>query len=96
MNNKNLAMKPHPREAKGSIKRTIFPILFKKLQLIWPLAMAALSPAVVGQTLYVGSLTGEGIYQFGLSGTRTTFAFGLDSPWGLAFDQMGNLYEANY
>ncbi len=36
------------------------------------------------------------IYKFTVSGSSSTFATGLSSPAGLAFDGSGNLFVANY
>jgi hypothetical protein len=39
---------------------------------------------------------GNAIFEFTPDGTRTTFAAGLNQPWGLAFDGSGNLFEADH
>jgi formylglycine-generating enzyme len=45
--------------------------------------------------LFVSDAQANCIYKFDPSGTRSTFASGLYSPMGLAFDSSGNLYEAD-
>jgi hypothetical protein len=37
----------------------------------------------------------DNIYEFTPGGTRSTFASGLNQPFGLAFDSTGNLFEAD-
>jgi sugar lactone lactonase YvrE len=36
------------------------------------------------------------IYEFTPGGVQSTFASGLNQPYGLAFDSAGNLYETDY
>ena len=45
---------------------------------------------------YLYASVGDTIQRFGLDGTSTTFASGLNAPAGLAFDGNGNLFVANY
>jgi sugar lactone lactonase YvrE len=44
--------------------------------------------------LYASDGSGN-IYEFTPGGTRSTFASGLDQPFGVAFDSAGNLFEAD-
>jgi hypothetical protein len=44
--------------------------------------------------LYASDSSGN-IYEFTPGGTRTTFASGLNQPFGLVFDSAGNLFEAD-
>ena len=44
--------------------------------------------------LYVSDFGSGTIFRFSPTGTRTTFASGLDAPAGLAFDKSGNLFVA--
>ena len=53
-----------------------------------------IASSALAQNLFV-STSGGNIYEFTPSGTRTTFASGLSTPEGLAFDSSGNLYEAD-
>jgi DNA-binding beta-propeller fold protein YncE len=47
-------------------------------------------------TFYVSNQQGNTIVKFNSNGTRSTFAsVGLNSPAGLAFDSIGNLFVAN-
>ena len=61
---------------------------------------AILSPALAqGQNLFVSNRTGDfsaNIYEFTPGGTRSTFASGLNEPFGLAFDSAGNLFVADF
>jgi sugar lactone lactonase YvrE len=50
--------------------------------------------AAVGD-LFVTELATNSIVVYAPDGTKTTFATGLNSPQGLAFDRFGNLYEAD-
>ena len=58
-----------------------------------------LSPALAqGQNLFVSDRTGDfsaNICEFTPGGTRSTFASGLNEPFGLAFDSAGNLFVAD-
>ena len=58
--------------------------------LAWVLLLAALSASA--QNLFVADKGSGNIYQYTHGGERSTFASGLNSPFGLAFDSEGNLY----
>ena len=73
-------MKTYPK-----INRLILAVIV----LVMPLSSIALA-----DNIYVSSYDTGNIYKFDSSGTRTTFASGLDRPAGLAFDRNGNLYVA--
>ena len=45
--------------------------------------------------LFVAAYTNGAIYKFAPDGTRSTFVSGLVGPIGLAFDSVGNLFEAD-
>src|SRR5712691_9608963 len=49
-----------------------------------------------GGDLFVSDLSTNSIIAYSPDGTPRTFASGLDSPQGLAFDHTGNLYEADF
>src|SRR5882762_192193 len=44
------------------------------------------------QNLYVADKVSGNIYEFTPGGVRSTFASGLNFPFGLAFDRSGNLF----
>jgi hypothetical protein len=46
------------------------------------------------QNLFVADFGSGNIYEFTPGGAQSTFASGLSSPAGLAFDSAGNLFEA--
>ena len=66
-----------------------------RISLCVVIALTLLTSSVTyADNIYV-SCFGYGIVQkFNSSGTGTTFASGMDSPEGLAFDKSGNLYVA--
>ena len=47
------------------------------------------------QNLFVSDYLGNNIYEFTPGGVQSTFASGLNRPWGLAFSSTGNLFEAD-
>jgi len=53
-----------------------------------------IASSALAQNLFVTCRDGR-IYEFTPSGTRSTFASGLSTPEGLAFDSSGNMYEAD-
>ena len=61
------------------------------------LTLVALGAAQAGyaQNLFEADLGSGNINEFTPSGTKTTFATGLDGPAGLAFNSSGNLFEAD-
>lgn len=56
--------------------------------------LALLCPAAFPQNLFVSDGASGNIYEYTPGGMRTTFASGLNSPQGIAFDSAGNLYVA--
>jgi len=62
------------------------------------LAAALLPPsarAAVGD-LYETDFSSDTVFKFTPDGTASTYAAGLNGPYGLAFDSSGNLFEADY
>ena len=61
------------------------------------LTLVALGAAQTGhaQNLFESDYDSGTIYEFTPSGTRTTFATGLNGPCALAFNSSGNLFEAD-
>ncbi|MGD0746048.1 MAG: PEP-CTERM sorting domain-containing protein [Verrucomicrobiota bacterium] len=47
------------------------------------------------QNLFVAAAHSDNIYEFTPGGTQSTFASGLNYPYGLAFDSSGDLFAAN-
>ena len=59
-------------------------------------AIFALAITAHAQNLYVSASGGShGIFEYTPDGTQSTYATGLDSPRGLAFDSVGNLFAAH-
>lgn len=58
-------------------------------------AVMLIAPIGQAQNLFVVDEGSSSIYEFTPNGTRSTFASGLDGPWGLAFNSAGNLFVAN-
>src|SRR5260370_27637004 len=56
-------------------------------------AMASIAYGAVGD-LYEADFGSGNVFRFTPAGARTTFATGLGSPAGLAFDPDGNLFVA--
>ena len=54
------------------------------------------SPIAQGQNLFVSDFVSANIYEFTPNGGSSTFASGLGFPTGLAFDNAGNLFVADY
>ena len=46
--------------------------------------------------LYEADFSSNTIFKFTPAGTKSTFASGLNGPYGLTFDSSGNLFEADY
>lgn len=70
---------------------------------LWPtggsaalLLLAASSGTVWAQDLYVASLSGNSISKITRDGAMSTFATGLSTPYGLAFNSSRELFVANY
>src|SRR5204862_157942 len=61
------------------------------------LAMALLPISVLAAPgdLYEADNSSNTIFKFAPDGTKSTFASGLNRPFGLAFDGSGNLFEAD-
>ena len=59
------------------------------------LAIGALTANADPGDIFVSDVGNEVIYKFAPDGTRSTFASGLFTPEGLAFDSAGNLFEAD-
>jgi hypothetical protein len=58
-------------------------------------AVLLISSSVQAQNLFVSDYLDNNIYEFTPGGVQSTFASGLDRPWGLAFNSAGNLFEAD-
>src|SRR5439155_4563388 len=75
---------------------------FRKIRILSFLSLGAIFALVTvahAQNLYVStqrpqSLGGHAILEFTPSGVQSTYASGLSSPRGLAFDSIGNLFAA--
>jgi sugar lactone lactonase YvrE len=52
--------------------------------------------SVQAQNLFVATLNGNVISEYTPSGVPSTFAYNLDGPYALAFNQSGDLYEADF
>src|SRR5438034_653089 len=76
----------------------------KKIALLhWLVTVAAVATALLPISvlaapgdLYEADNGGNTIFRFTPDGTESTFASGLNRPFGLAFDGSGNLLEADY
>jgi sugar lactone lactonase YvrE len=64
------------------------------------LTIAALAPALLPTRaradVYEADFSSNSILKFTPTGTKTTFASGLNGPYGVAFDSAGNLFEADF
>ncbi|HTR42282.1 MAG TPA: PEP-CTERM sorting domain-containing protein [Pseudomonadales bacterium] len=47
------------------------------------------------QNLFASTINTGNVYQYTSGGTQSTFASGLNYPYGIAFDAAGNLFVAN-
>jgi len=63
--------------------------------LILGVAALAIVSDTSAQKLYVSSDLANSIYAFTPAGAQSTFASGLDYPFGLAFNSAGILFEAD-
>src|SRR5438046_177498 len=76
----------------------------KKIALLhWLVTVAGLATALLPFSvlaapgdLYEADNSSNTILKFAPDGTESTFASGLNGPFGLAFDSSGNLFEADY
>src|SRR5438874_2980787 len=57
-------------------------------------AVILICSSAAAQNLFVSS--GGNIYEIDPNGVRSTFASGLGTPFALAFDTSGNLYEGDF
>ncbi len=59
--------------------------------------MAALPISVLAapDDLYEADFSSATVFKFAPDGTGSTFASGLNGPFGLAFDSSGNLFEGD-
>src|SRR3954471_11889495 len=62
---------------------------------VFILSLTAQRTCAAPGDLYASDYFGGNIYEFTPGGTRTTFASGLSSPVGLAFNSAGNLFAAD-
>ena len=69
----------------------------RRISLLAVIAITLLTSSLTyADNIYVSCLGNGTIEKFDSSGNRSTFASGLNSPDGLAFDSSNNLYVANY
>ena len=54
-----------------------------------------LAAGASAQNLFVSDYIGQAVYEYTPGGTQSTFASGMNYPFGIAFDAAGNLYVAN-
>src|SRR5207248_493226 len=59
-------------------------------------ALLSISALAASGNLFEADFGTGTIFKFAPDGTKTTFASGLSSPTGLAFDSSGNLFEADF
>src|SRR5438105_1130554 len=73
------------------------PTLLDLLVTVAGLATALLPISVLAATgdLYEADFSSNTINKFTPTGTESPFAFGLNGPFGLAFEHSGNLFEAD-
>src|ERR1700730_3399628 len=62
---------------------------------VFILSVAAQLTYAISGDLYASDAGSHQIYKFTPDGTRSSFASGLNSPIGLAFDSAGNLFVAD-
>jgi sugar lactone lactonase YvrE len=58
-------------------------------------AVLVMAASASAQNLFVSSSYDGNIYEFTPGGVQSTFASGLDQPYGLVFDRAGNLFETD-
>ncbi len=58
-------------------------------------AGALLASGASAQNLFVSDYTAQNIYEYTSGGAQSTFASGMNYPFGIAFDPAGNLFVAN-
>jgi glucose/arabinose dehydrogenase len=56
-------------------------------------ALLLIASNAQAQNLFVAEAEAGNIYEFTQGGVQSTFASGLDAPYGLAFDSAGDLFE---
>ena len=76
--------------------RTKKPAIYRSLGLpIGTGTLLLLASGALAQNMFVGSYGNENIVEYPTSGPSSTFATGLDYPAALAFNSVGDLFEAD-
>src|SRR5450432_217866 len=91
-------MKTNPKSTLPLSQRAVLALSIKRaVALAATVTACALGPNAVADPgdLYVTDLATNSILVFAPDGTQSTFATGLNSPQGIAFDQTKNLYVAD-
>src|SRR5271169_5483505 len=63
--------------------------------LIAGILVSNLASIASAQNLFVSDDVANNIYQYTPGGVQSTFASGLNQPWGIAFNSAGNLFTAD-
>src|ERR1017187_6924835 len=85
----------HKTTSRGPLSRVHFTSLLT-IAAAWCVgAVILISSTSQAQNLYVANANNNTIIKITPAGAQSTFASGLDGPYGMAFDRAGDLFVAN-
>ena len=81
---------------KTKFKSSLWPVCHLSGGAVWAGAILLLSTSAQAQNLFGSEYNDGNIYEFTPGGGQSTFASGVVSTYGLAFNSAGDLFAANF